>query len=114
MKRFSLCLLLFTVLLTQSATPVENDPNDRWLSTDKLQHLVVSIHLTLLSYKIAHQSYHNTPAISRMESAGLVLSIGLGKEFRDSRKPSGKFSYKDLAADALGIALGLIIGHNLK
>ena len=107
-------LLLIIFLPTQAASPVENDPPDRWLSVDKLQHLIISSHLTLLSYKIAHESYHNTPAASRIESVGLVLSIGLGKEFRDSRKPIRKFSYKDLVADALGVALGLIIGHNLK
>jgi uncharacterized protein YfiM (DUF2279 family) len=33
----------------------------------------------------------------------------LGKEVYDERRPNGKFSYKDLVADVLGIGVGLWI-----
>lgn len=105
----SCCLLPPTALLGQHSAPP-----DQWLAVDKLQHLVFSAHLTLLSYQVARQSYYNTATTSRIESAMLVLSLGVGKEVWDSKKPNDKFSYKDLVADALGIGLGLILGHNLK
>jgi uncharacterized protein YfiM (DUF2279 family) len=39
----------------------------------------------------------------------LSFSLGLGKEIYDHRKPSNRFSYKDLTADIVGIVIGVII-----
>jgi uncharacterized protein YfiM (DUF2279 family) len=94
------------------AQPAES--TDDWLGTDKLQHAVFSAHLTLLSYKALRQSYHNTPGSSRAGAIFVVFSLGASKEVADSRKPNDRFSYKDLIADAVGIGVGLILGHNLK
>ena len=88
--------------------------SDRWISVDKLQHFLISAHLSFYTYKVSRESFNNIPATARIEATGLVLSIGIGKELLDSRKPKDRFSYKDLIADALGIGLSLVIGHNLK
>jgi uncharacterized protein YfiM (DUF2279 family) len=111
----TLFLLVLTVfILPNQLTLAGEPPPDRWLAVDKLQHLIFSTHLSLLSYKVSRDSYHNTTATARAESIGLVFSLGIGKEFLDSHKPNGRFSYRDLIADALGIGLGLLLGHNLK
>ena len=82
---------------------------DKWFAKDKAEHLVVSVFLTGVSCSIFRDFYRNREESSIYFSAGLTLSLGLGKEFYDRRTPGGKFSYKDLAADVLGIGLGLWI-----
>lgn len=70
---------------------------------------MVSAFLTGVSYSIFRDFYRNREESSLYFSAALTFSLGLGKEFHDGRTPQGKFSYKDLAADILGIGLGLWI-----
>jgi uncharacterized protein YfiM (DUF2279 family) len=82
---------------------------DTWLAWDKLEHFGVSAYLSCVSYKIYHDFYHNHKESSLYFSGGFTFSLGLGKEVHDQKKPHGKFSYKDLVADILGIGLGLWI-----
>lgn len=107
-------LLLIFLLFFSTGSAQEKAAQDQWLTFDKFQHFFLSTHLTVLSYEVYHRSYHNTKETSRYFSSGLVLSFGIGKEVVDSKKSNGKFSYKDLVADGLGIILGLSIAHNLK
>ncbi len=107
-------LVLVFLLLFSTASAQDKAVKDKWVSFDKFQHFFLSTHLTVLSYEVYHRSYHNTRESSRYFSSGLVLSFGIGKEVADSHKSKGKFSYKDLVADGLGIILGLTIAHNLK
>jgi len=107
-------LVLSFLILSNQLTLAGQPPPERWLAIDKLQHFMFSAHLSLLSYKASRDSFHNTTSTARVESVGLVFSLGIGKDLLDSRQPEGRFSYKDLIADALGIGLGLILGHNLK
>jgi putative lipoprotein len=82
---------------------------DRWLAWDKVEHFGISAYLSFVSYKIYHDFYHNHKESSLYFSSGLTFSLGLGKEIYDEKTPNGKFSYKDLVADILGIGLGLWI-----
>ena len=82
---------------------------DRWLAWDKVEHFGVSAYLSAVSYKIYHDFYNNHREPSLYFSGILTLSLGLGKELYDKKKPNGKFSYKDLVADVLGIGVGLWI-----
>ena len=82
---------------------------DKWFAEDKAEHLVVSAFLTGVSCSIFRDFYRNREESSICFSVAMTLSLGLGKEFHDRRTPQGKFSYKDLAADVLGIGLGLWI-----
>jgi uncharacterized protein YfiM (DUF2279 family) len=83
--------------------------SDRWLAPDKLEHVAVSAFLSGVSYSIFRDFYCNKQETSACFSATLTFGLGLGKEFYDRRAPRGKFSYKDLVADILGIGLGLLI-----
>jgi uncharacterized protein YfiM (DUF2279 family) len=82
---------------------------DRWLARDKLEHVAVSAFLSGVSYSIFRDFYCNKQETSAYFSATLTFGLGLGKEFCDRRAPRGKFSYKDLVADILGMGLGLLI-----
>jgi uncharacterized protein YfiM (DUF2279 family) len=82
---------------------------DEWLARDKAEHLVVSAFLAGVSYSVFRDFYRNREESSMCFSAALTFSLGLGKEFHDGRTPQGRFSHKDLAADILGIGLGLWI-----
>ena len=70
---------------------------------------MVSTFLTGVSYSVFRDFYRNREKSSMYFSAALTFGLGLGKEFHDRRSPHGSFSYKDLAADILGIGLGLWI-----
>jgi putative lipoprotein len=83
--------------------------SDRWLARDKLEHFGVSAFLSVLSYRVYHDFYNKDKESSLCFSCGLTFSLGLGKEIYDKKKPGGKFSYKDLVADILGLAAGLWI-----
>ena len=83
--------------------------SDKWFARDKAEHLAVSAFLSGVSCSIFRDFYYNKEKSSVGLSAILTFSAGLGKELYDVRAPGGKFSYKDLVADALGIGLGLWI-----
>jgi putative lipoprotein len=82
---------------------------DRWLALDKLEHLMASAFFSGVSYSICRDFYHNRKEPSLYFSASFTLGLGVGKEIYDRKKPGGRFSYKDLAADIAGIGLGLLI-----
>jgi len=82
---------------------------DKWFARDKAEHLVVSTFLSGVSYSVFRDFYCNREESSLYFSAILTFGAGLGKEFYDGRTPQGKFSYKDIVADVLGIALGILI-----
>ena len=83
--------------------------NDRWLARDKVSHLALSAALVGFSYHLLRYEQQKPQASSRNLAAGLSLGFGLAKETRDSGRPCNHFSFKDLAADLLGVGLGLII-----
>lgn len=82
---------------------------DAWLSPDKGQHLIGSMMSTIAAAKFMQKFHHATKKKSRYVAAGFSLSLGTLKEFHDSFRPHGFFSRKDLAADVMGIFLGMII-----
>lgn len=103
--------LLRAQLLYDDAAPAVR-PDDPWLGRDKVQHVVFSFLWTVgtqytLVNKFDAGEYRALP-FSVLSGAG----IGLAKEVWDwQRSPSRYFSRRDLAADALGVALavGLIL-----
>jgi len=81
---------------------------DRWIALDKLAHLLVSFSLVGIGYAVSSErglGFSRNQA--RILSAGGTALIGIAKEIHDYRKGSG-FSRKDLAADGLGLALGVV------
>lgn len=118
---FCVFLFLFVPQISQAETKSEisfsseeeksdtQEISDRWLAWDKVEHLGISAYLSAISYKIYHDFYNNHKESSLYFSGSLTFSLGLGKEIYDEKRPNGKFSYKDLVADILGIGLGLWI-----
>lgn len=92
--------------------PSSSLTQESWFSSDKLAHLTFSLFISGMCYKIYHDNYYHDKNSSLAFSAGFTLSLGLGKEFYDKRRPKNKFSYKDLIADILGTSLGLILSSN--
>jgi uncharacterized protein YfiM (DUF2279 family) len=110
---FCFFLFLFLHQISHAGSQSEKSDTlkicDRWLAWDKVEHLGISAYLSFVSYKIYHDFYRNRKKSSLYFSSGLTIGLGLGKEIYDKKRPNGKFSYKDLVADILGIGVGLWI-----
>ena len=88
------------------ASPVVRDA---WLAQDKAQHFVVSALLAGFGFAILREPLQRSEKQSFYLSGGLALSIGIGKEVSDLKKPKGHASFKDLVADFLGIGITLLL-----
>jgi len=79
-----------------------------WFGLDKLKHLSSSFILTTTGYYIQSKMTDITNTKSMTNSGMLTISLGLGKEITDSKKPGGIFSIRDLTVDFAGLGLALI------
>lgn len=84
---------------------------DAWLARDKAQHFLASFMLTgaVMTRLRIHEGWSRSD--TRIAGAGITFGLGLTKEGRDLFKqaPYGRFSWKDLAADLVGIILGVFL-----
>ena len=83
--------------------------NDSWFGKDKAKHFVMSM---LITGMVSHMSrYHLDWNRYDSRTAGITVSLSMGifKEFSDSRKAGREFSMKDFAADLLGVIVGGLI-----
>ena len=79
---------------------------DPWLGFDKVQHLTFSFLWTLGGQYALVNKGSLTEGRALPLSIGLSAGVGLAKELYDWRLgPTAFFSRRDLAADALGVAL---------
>ena len=92
-----------TVELASLRTP------DKWLGEDKWKHFMISSFISSFTYKFFRDGFNNKKEDSILFSSGITLSLGIGKEIKDRRKPKGRFSYKDLVFDVLGTGLGIFL-----
>ncbi len=106
-------LLVFCGAACGSTTANRDTPQskakDEWLSEDKLVHALASAYLVGLSYRIYHSELNNPQSNSRVFAVSLSATAGIGKELYDMRKHDQTASWKDIAADAAGIVLGLLL-----
>jgi putative lipoprotein len=86
-------------------------PQDRFIAPDKAQHFMGSLISTVFFYKIFESHTDVSPSGSKYLGSGITLGLGIGKEIFDSTEQNNHFSWKDLIADAAGVALGLIIAN---
>ncbi len=106
-------VLIILTILTIGSAPMysqrgEYDLCDSWFGRDKLKHLSSSFVLTTTGYYIQTRMVDFSETQS-LGCAGMVtVSLGLGKELRDWRKPKGLFSYRDLLADVAGAGLAIL------
>lgn len=80
---------------------------DPWLGADKVKHFFVTFFVQSVAYStlratnVGHES-------SLLGSGALALGVGLGKELVDRRR-TGRFSPRDLAWDAAGVAAASLL-----
>ena len=83
--------------------------DDRWFSADKGYHVVGSLISTTLIGQISLRGFDNSKEKSKAIGASTTFTLGLFKEIHDSQKPNNYFSWKDLAANGVGIIVGIIL-----
>lgn len=88
---------------------LQSKGKDEWLSEDKLVHALASAYIVGLSYRIYHSEFNNPEPNSRVFAVSISATFGVGKELYDMRKPDHAASWKDIAADAAGIVVGLLL-----
>ncbi len=86
-------------------------PSDRFFAPDKAKHLVVSLISTVFIYQVSINIFHSGKVEAVYYGVGFSLGLGIAKEVADSRQKGNIFSWKDLMADAAGIAAGMIIAN---
>lgn len=86
-------------------------PADRWLAEDKARHFAMSFAVTGMAYGAARVGLEPSPA--RAAAVGMAVALGIGKEVADVRG-GGPFSFKDLAWDAAGVALGYALVQRIR
>jgi uncharacterized protein YfiM (DUF2279 family) len=81
---------------------------DRWFSPDKGYHVIGSIISTTLIGQISLRGFDNSLEKSKTFGAGATFTLGIAKEIYDSKRPKNYFSWKDLAANGVGVIIGII------
>lgn len=90
------------------ARSVRPQPADRWFARDKLKHLTFSFLWTLSAQYVLVDKVGWSNRAALPAAAGSSAAVGLSKEVFDwTIGPTRRFSTRDLAADAVGIALAL-------
>ncbi|MEM8559487.1 MAG: hypothetical protein AAGG50_16840 [Bacteroidota bacterium] len=85
-------------------------PVDPWLGRDKALHVGASLLLTLSGQYVLVNKLDASEGDAWPLSASGALAVGLLKEVADSRRARNPlFSWRDLAADAVGVGLGLAV-----
>jgi uncharacterized protein YfiM (DUF2279 family) len=83
--------------------------SDSWFSRDKAHHFLTSAFLTTAGYYYSRELKNFSNFKSQQNGVCFSLSLGLIKEIRDGKQKNNSFSWKDLVADILGIAVGLAL-----
>jgi uncharacterized protein YfiM (DUF2279 family) len=90
-------------LSVSSPCAAQEAAGDRWLGADKPLHAFAGGWVAGAGYA-AGIELDWEPAERRWAGVGAALTVSLGKEILDAWTEGGRFSFKDLTADALGIA----------
>lgn len=90
--------------------PAPEQANDPWLGFDKVQHATFSFLWTLGSQYTLVNKINLTEGEALPVSIGSAAIVGLSKELYDEHvTPGNRLSYRDLVADAAGIALATVL-----
>ena len=82
---------------------------DPWFGRDKAQHFVVAfLSAGAAGYAARHRWNRGRTRAVRW-GFGAALSAGILKEIADIRRPGGRASFRDLAADLAGAAGGSLL-----
>jgi uncharacterized protein YfiM (DUF2279 family) len=105
----TLCSARSRTALELSSLSSDKARTDRWLAMDKFWHLSASFVTVGASYHLCADRLGVPERMSAGAALGGTVALGLTKEFCDLGGDSKHFSWKDLAADAAGIALGYFV-----
>ena len=84
--------------------------NDRWIAMDKAQHFTFSALFVLAGQYVLTDKAGVSDGTALPIACGGTLALGLAKEVADHYRPRRRyFSWKDLVADAAGVAVGAAI-----
>ena len=86
---------------------IEN--KDDWFSRDKGMHFAGSFISTGFVMMSGNRALDFKKQKSQMVAVSFTFSLAIGKELYDSNQKNNHFSYKDLAADMLGIVLAIVV-----
>ena len=90
--------------------PDPEAPPDDWIARDKALHLGASFLLTLSGQYVLTDKADWSNGRALPVAAGSALALGLVKELADARRPRDPhFCWRDLAADAAGVALAAAV-----
>ena len=95
-----------SLALSTTRPPSETD---RWFAMDKFWHVSASFVTVGATYHLCANRLDMNPPWPTACALGTTSGVGIAKEFYDLAGPTHYFSWKDLAADALGIGLGYIV-----
>lgn len=98
-------LVLYAIGLLGVSRPclAQVAPNDRWLASDKALHAFAAGWIAGASYA-AGIELDWAPAERRQAGVTAAVTASLAKEALDAWTEGKRFSFKDLTADAVGIA----------
>lgn len=82
---------------------------DSWVSPDKGYHIAGSMIGTTLIGQMSVRRFDKSVKESQIIGASSTFALGVIKEFFDAGKPNNIFSWKDLAANGVGIVIGIIL-----
>ncbi len=93
-----------------AGTVASPPPGDDWFGRDKALHAGGSFLLTLAGQYVLTDKAALSNGDALPVAAGAALALGLAKEVMDSRRERGPhFCWRDLAADAAGVALAAAV-----
>jgi uncharacterized protein YfiM (DUF2279 family) len=88
------------MLMSRPLPAAMQAPSDPWTSEDKFRHAAASWAAMVFTFA-AVRSVHDQPDTALAIAVPVTAAFGIAKEIVDHRH-GGPFSFRDLAADALG------------
>lgn len=110
MKAFVITIIIiFSICFAQSAKADSLNVPNRTIGFDKIKHAAVSCLLTLSNqYVMVNKAgFDENKALSYSVSSAAM--IGLTKELNDLKRKDGHFSWGDMVANGVGIAIAVFI-----
>jgi len=84
-------------------------PSDNWIGRDKAKHFLASMLITGGSMWVAKNKWGIDAGSSRNFGISVGISAAFAKEILDKNGRTAHFSWRDIAADFLGIIAGGIL-----
>lgn len=94
---------------TDSSAAVSQRGEDRWLSEDKIDHVSAGAFLVGAQYYLFRSELERSHEQSIRAAIAGTLVLGVAKEVYDGISGRGSPSFKDAAADVLGVALAALL-----